>query len=88
MAISAAYVDESWPVFRGREIWEVWSVTGATGIATDTVAIIGRHGRVPKYCIGSGFTYTISGSTITLTATVALGNLTTAVIIGFTPGSN
>ena len=53
---------------------ELWKITGAAGIATDTVAITPRYIARNAKCVGGGFSYATSGAVITLTALVALGS--------------
>lgn len=85
MAISATFLTGSLgsESRRSKRASELWAIVGATGAVDDTVAITTRYIKKPVACIGGAFAYSVSGQVITLTAKVALANLTAAVeIIG------
>lgn len=68
---------------RSSRASELWAIVGSTGAVDDTVAITTRFIKKPVACLGGAFAYSVSGQAITLTAKVALADLTAAVeIIG------
>lgn len=68
---------------RSKRASEIWLIVGATGAVDDTVAITTRYIKRNAKCVGGAFAFSTSGQVITLTAKVALANLTAAVeIIG------
>lgn len=83
MAISAAYggLGTGTESRRSSRPSEFWDITGATGVATDTVAITTRNFTKPLKCVGGMFTYTVSGGVITLTLKADIGNDVTSVEI-------
>lgn len=53
---------------------EIWKVTGATGVATDTTTITPRFIKKPIGVIGGPFASSVSNGVITLTNKATIGN--------------
>lgn len=83
MAITAAFggLGTGTESRRSSRPSEIWVITGATGVATDTVAITTRNFTKPLMCVGGLFCYSVSGGVITLTLKADIGNDITAVEI-------
>lgn len=86
MAISAVNAGIPWNISpemtRGIQMRETWTVTGSTGIVGDSTTITPDTFLNVIGVVGP-FTWSVSGSVITLTALDALGNNQTSVdIIG------
>lgn len=76
MAISTSFVgtDTGPESRRSPKESEIWRVTGATGVATDTATITPRQIKQPLHVIGGPCTFSVSGGVITITLKADIGN--------------
>jgi hypothetical protein len=76
MAISAAFAgsDLGPESRRTSQLSEIWRVTGATGVATDTTTITPRFVKNPLNVIGGPCTFSVSSGVITITLKADIGN--------------